>query len=102
MLWFFLKLMVFLFTYVWLRATLPRLRYDQLMDLGWKLLIPVALGWTLFLATRNIADQNDWDVGTVVVAALIGLVILVACSSLLMVAITKGNEIDHESAEEVT
>ena len=46
-LWFLGKLLVFLFIYVWFRATLPRFRYDQLMDLGWKVLIPLAFGWFL-------------------------------------------------------
>src|SRR5215218_6400968 len=41
-LWFLLKLSAFLFVFIWLRATLPRLRYDQLMRFGWKVLLPVA------------------------------------------------------------
>ena len=49
-LWFFGKLVVFLFVQVWFRASLPRLRYDQLMDLGWKVLIPASLGWLLIIA----------------------------------------------------
>ncbi len=50
LLWFVAKVWIFLFVFMWLRATLPRLRYDQFMALGWKLLIPVSLVWILIVA----------------------------------------------------
>jgi NADH-quinone oxidoreductase subunit H len=61
--WFFLKLFVFLSAYVWLRATLPRLRYDQLMDLGWKRLIPLSLYWILLIAALRIGREANWPWG---------------------------------------
>ena len=59
--WFLLKLFLFLYMYVWFRATLPRLRYDQLMDLGWKVLIPIALGWFMLLAALRVAQDEGWN-----------------------------------------
>ncbi len=61
--WFFLKLSFVLFAFVWIRATLPRFRYDQLMDLGWKFLIPLSLFWLILLAGLRIGDGNDWGLG---------------------------------------
>jgi NADH-quinone oxidoreductase subunit H len=66
-LWFLGKVLVFLFTFVWFRATLPRFRYDQLMDLGWKVMIPLSLGWMLLLATLNIGRDRDWNTVLVVI-----------------------------------
>ena len=60
-LWFLAKLVVFLYVHVWLRGTLPRLRYDQLMNLGWKWLIPISLGWLLLVAADQIS--RDWGFG---------------------------------------
>ncbi len=61
--WFFAKVVVLLFVYVWLRATLPRLRYDQLMEFGWKRLIPGALAWLMIIGVVLAWRQfgNPWS-----------------------------------------
>ncbi len=59
--WFLAKVVAFLFGLVWLRATLPRLRYDQLMDLGWKQLIPLSLFWLMLVAALRVASDEGWS-----------------------------------------
>jgi NADH-quinone oxidoreductase subunit H len=86
--WFTAKLLVFLFAFVWVRATLPRFRYDQLMDLGWKRLIPLALGWLLLIAALRVADEQDWNP---FVVAAIGAAVMVASGVLLLAAIRVAN-----------
>jgi NADH-quinone oxidoreductase subunit H len=79
LIWFTAKVWTFLFIYFWLRASLPRLRYDQFMALGWKLLIPVSLVWVMIAAViRSLRDQGyqHWTL-ILVISSLVVAVALV-------------------------
>lgn len=68
-LWFLGKLLLLIFVFIWLRGTLPRVRYDQFMALGWKVLIPVSIVWILMVATIRALRNEGHDVQQIVLVA---------------------------------
>jgi NADH-quinone oxidoreductase subunit H len=60
LLWFVLKVLLLLFVFIWLRGTLPRLRYDQFMRFGWRWLIPISLVWIVMVAILRVGRSEGW------------------------------------------
>ena len=81
MLWWLIKVQIFIFGFIWLRGTLPRLRYDQFMKFGWKVLIPVSIVWIIVVAIARVL-RNDVDFSNqtllLVGAAVIVVLLLVS------------------------
>jgi NADH-quinone oxidoreductase subunit H len=80
--WFLAKVIFFFFIFVWLRGTLPRLRYDQFMKFGWKVLIPFSLVWILIVATLRVLSQQGAP-RAVLIGFSFGIVLLVLAGSTL-------------------
>ena len=102
LLWFVSKVFIFASIFVWMRGTLPRPRYDQLMDFGWKILIPLALGWVLLLATLDIFKDRGNGSGLSQILVLgISVVSLTLLAGLLMKSVNIGKERRELEGEEV-
>jgi len=76
--WFFAKVITFFFVFVWLRGTLPRLRYDQFMQFGWKVLIPISILWILVVATLRVLSLQGAPRSVVIAFASTVVVLIMA------------------------
>jgi NADH-quinone oxidoreductase subunit H len=82
--WFVIKIVAIIFVFVWLRGTLPRLRYDQFMHLGWKVLIPINLVWILAVTSIHVLRDRDWPAWKATGVPLALVLLLVVVPTLMM------------------
>ncbi|BFV57713.1 NADH-quinone oxidoreductase subunit NuoH [Kitasatospora sp. CMC57] len=98
LLWITIKIQLLLFFFIWLRGTLPRLRYDQFMKLGWKVLLPVSLVWLVMVATVRALRNEGYQFGQVVL--YVGAPIVVILLAFLIRDLVKPKEKDELPAEQ--
>jgi NADH-quinone oxidoreductase subunit H len=104
LLWFVIKLWLFMFFFVWLRGSLPRVRYDQFMRFGWKFLIPVTLGWVVAVAFIRGAQLGYFGDSSVAVAgrqfpvATLVIVGLIAALALGVTWVWEGKQAEKQAA----
>ena len=96
--WFLSKVIFFFFIFVWLRGTLPRLRYDQFMKFGWKVLIPFSLLWILIVATLRVLSQEGAP-RAVLIGFSFGIVLLVLAGSTLFESAKKRRALEDALGE---
>jgi NADH-quinone oxidoreductase subunit H len=100
LLWFVAKVVLCIFVFVWLRGTLPRMRYDQFMHLGWKVLIPINLGWIMAISAEHVLRDRGWPTWKAVTVVLIPvlLVILVVLTAMEGAAARRRAEVADDDA----
>jgi NADH-quinone oxidoreductase subunit H len=101
-LWWLAKVQIFIFIFIWLRGTLPRLRYDQFMKFGWKILIPVSIAWILIVATaRALRNEVTFNTTEILVIGAIVIAVLLTISWLLQVRADRKAAAEELDAAEI-
>jgi NADH-quinone oxidoreductase subunit H len=93
--WFMVKLLVLLYATVWVRASLPRLRYDQLMDLGWKVLIEAAFLWAMITGVVVVAKDQGADTTELIIAVGGSVSGALVIYGILMLCVPKRGEVEE-------
>jgi NADH-quinone oxidoreductase subunit H len=95
LLWFVTKIVACIFVFVWLRGTLPRLRYDQFMALGWKTLIPINLAWILAVSAEHVLRDRGWPTWKALAIVAVPVLLLI----LIVLTITEGTNARRTAAQ---
>jgi NADH-quinone oxidoreductase subunit H len=97
LLWFIIKVILGIFVFVWLRGTLPRLRYDQFMAFGWKVLVPVALVWILFIGTFSVLRSEGHSTRDLLLYGVLPLAVIIILVTLFW---PEGRAVEDEDEDE--
>jgi len=99
LIWFVGKVVIGIFIFIWLRGTLPRLRYDQFMAFGWKVLIPINLIWILAVTSIHVLRDHGWPAWKATTVPL-AIVLIVLAISVIVAEPAAARRVAERKAED--